>query len=576
MSSLLQARQISLTRGTKLLFEDLAFVVNKGDRIALVGHNGAGKSSLLAVLAGLAAPDDGEVSAQRGLRVGLVEQFVPQALKASPLLDAALAVLAPAERETERYRAEALLGQLGFTAGQLAMPLERLSGGQQNLALLVRAQLKDPDVLLMDEPSNHMDIAALAALQRYLVETRGLTYVMISHDRALLDTCCSSTVFLRDARTYRFDLPYSAARKALAEQDAQAAERLKTEEKEIARVRRSAKRLAEWGRTYDNEDLARKAKTMAARADRLEAEKTEVSRGSGLSLELGSEGLRSRTALTVEDLTVCTEDGSRELAHCDLLVIKPGDRVGLLGVNGSGKSTTIRRLLRALDAPGEEIRFNPNVSLGYFDQELASVGGAQGRFEWLRQRTDGADQAVKQALLRSGIAYNDFDQPVESLSGGEKARLVFMLIALTRPNFIVLDEPTNHIDLESREELEVQLKASDAAMLITSHDRRFLDSVCDRFWELADGELKETHEPDTYYHRVMAGGASGALPLAAATHDHPDTAEAGDDALLERVQELEELLRADRARKPKFQKPDRQQAWEEELAMLWARLDALD
>ncbi len=574
MSSLLQARQIALTRGTKLLFEDLAFSVNKGDRIALVGHNGAGKSSLLAVLAGLTPPDDGEVSAQRGLRVGLVEQFVPEALKAATLLDAALAALEPAAQESERYRAEALLGQLGFAGEQLVTPLERLSGGQQNLALLVRAQLKDPDVLLMDEPSNHMDIAALAALQRYLVDTRGLTFVMISHDRALLDACCSSTVFLRDARTYRFDLPYSNARDALEVQDAQAAERLKVEEKEIARVRRSAKRLAEWGRTYDNEDLSRKAKTMAARADRLEAEKTEVSRGSGLSLELGSEGLRSRTALTVEGLTVRTEDGSRELAHCELLVIKPGERVGLLGVNGSGKSTTIRRLLSALDTPCDEVRFNPNVAMGYFDQELASVGGGQGRFEWLRQRTDGADQAVKQALLRAGVAYRDFSQPVQDLSGGEKARLVFMLIALTRPNFIVLDEPTNHIDLESREELEKQLKASDAAMLITSHDRRFLDSVCDRFWELAGGALQETHDPQSYYDRVMAGDVTGDSSRSPTTPDAEKTA--NDDALLERVAELEELLRADRARKPKFQKPDRQQAWEAELEGLWERLEASD
>lgn len=580
MSLLLQAKNISLTQGTKPLFHELNLSIAKGNRIGLVGHNGAGKTSLLRILCGQQQPDDGEMVYQRGLQIGLVEQFVTPALYDTALIDTAIDAIPEDERDVQHYRAETLLTDLGFSAADCAAPLRRLSGGQQNLALLVRAQLRDPDVLLMDEPGNHMDISALAHLRKYLLDGRDMTFMMISHDRELLDDCCQQTVFLRDMQTYKFDLPYSSARQELDLQDEQAAHRLQSEEKEITRIRKSAKRLADWGKTYDNEDLARKAKTMAARADKLEQNKTEISKGSGLDLALNSGDLRSKTVVTLENLKVSAEDDGRPLASCEYLVLKPGDRVAMLGINGAGKSTSIRRLLsayaREAEIPSDDtVRYNPNVVLSYFDQELNGFENTAGRFDWLRKRVNLPDADVRNLLLHAGVAYEDFGQSVKTLSGGEKARLMFMLLALERPNFMILDEPTNHIDLESREQLEHQLNNSDAAMLVTSHDRLFLQHVCTRWWVIDGGVLQELPSLDACYERLTAASSADAARPSSTGKSVQDvqTYSGDDDIALERIAELEALLQADLGRKPKFQKPQRQAEWQAELDQLWTSLD---
>ena len=564
---LLQLKNTSYSRGSKLLFENLDLAINNGDRIGLVGHNGSGKTSLLSLLADQAQPDDGDRIARRGLHIGMMEQFIPTTLAEKPLQAAVLDVLPIAQRDTEQWRSEALLSQLGFNTGQFAIPLMELSGGQQNLALFARAQLTEPELLLMDEPGNHMDVAALTHLKHFLNHRANLTFLMISHDRDLLDGCCHSTVFLRDRRTYVFQLPYSHARAELNQYDQQAEHRRATEQKEIDRIRASSKRLAHWGKTYDNENLARKAKTMALRADKLSQSQTEVTRGSGLDLALTGDGLKSRTVFTLERLRVTVPDQDQLLLECEHLVAKPGDRIALLGANGTGKSTTIRRLLRAyLETEHEtehQIRFNPQTTVGYFDQELDGMSSDLGRFDWLAQQLETPASAIKQTLLKAGIAYADFTQPIHSLSGGEKARLRFMLLTLQNANLMILDEPTNHIDLESREQLEQQLINLNTTLLITSHDRTFIHAICNRFWVINDQRLREIEYLDDYYNDLEARLAP-TQPTQA--DDQPDI-EA--DQLLDRIQHLEDLLQADRARKPKFQKPDRQQAWQAELDQLW-------
>ena len=571
MTTYIQAKDLGYTLGTKRLFENLNLTVNQGDRIGLVGHNGVGKTSLLNLLAEKTQPDAGMVTTRRGLRVATVEQFLPEVLRSLDLRAAVLEVLPEDERLP--YRAETILTDLGFSDSQLTMPVERLSGGQQNIALLARAQILEPDMLLMDEPGNHMDVSALAALHRYLNEQGNLTYMMISHDRDLLQDCCTHTVFVRDLTTYSFALPYGQAREALRQQDEQADRRLQVEEKEIDRIRTSAKRLAQWGRVYDNEDLARKAKTMQLRAEKLEADKTFVTQGSGLKLSLGAGAMRSKRAVALENLEVRTPDDKRCLLTCDYLIAHPGDRIALLGVNGVGKSTTIRRILAASETAAdqdESVRFNPNVVVGYVDQELNAFTQALGRFDWLSQRVKVGEPEIKSVLLHAGVAYKDFDQPVNTLSGGEKVRMMFMALQLRAPNFIVLDEPTNHIDLESREELEAEIKASGATFLITSHDRRFLAQVCNRFWLIHEGRLSEVDSLDDYYQRVLnwlPSTKTSASTGAALEEFHSE------ESLLTSIEVLEKLLADDRARKPKFQKPHKQVEWQEQIRLLWAKLD---
>lgn len=577
MSALLHFQNVAFARRGALLFEQLSAAIHTDDRVGLVGHNGSGKSTLLALLAGAEQPDDGEVRRRRGLRIGVVEQFVPGRLADVTLQDAVLDVLPERTRIEQSYRAPALLAELGFRQQQLDQALAQLSGGEQTLALLARALLAEPELLLMDEPGNHMDLIALARLRQTLSHPP-CPFVMVSHDRELLDQCCTRTLFLRDRTLYSFALPYSDAKAALAAHDEQAARRRQAEDKEIRRLQTSAKRLAHWGKVYDNESLSKKAKTMQLRATRLDAEKTELSEGSGLDLQLQIERLKTKSVLTLEKLQVHTPDRSRQLLSCEFLHLAPGERVALLGRNGVGKSTTLNLLRDVFADPdlSSQARFNPNTGLGFYDQGLIELEQLSSRFDWLHERSDAPAERVKQVLLQAGIAYQDFDQPVYKLSGGERARLMFMLFRLNRPSLLILDEPTNHLDLQGREQLEQQLLESGATLLLTGHDRRFIDAVAERWWLIENGELRELHDPELFYASLTNNDATAASQHAtnSSTQQSDESTTVGEDTLLRRIEELEDLVRKDLARKTKHQKPAQRQRWQAELDTLWQQLDA--
>jgi ATPase subunit of ABC transporter with duplicated ATPase domains len=519
---------------------------------------------LFSLLTQKKSPDEGEIIQPRGLQLGLVEQFVPEHLRDKSLEQAVLTVLPEESQQIDLYKVQTLLGSLGFTPAQFQLTLNDLSGGQQNLALLARAMIVEPELLLMDEPGNHMDVLALSRLKNYLLSHRNLTFLLISHDRDLLDSCCNRTCFLRDLKIMNYDLAYVQARIALAEHDETAANRRRQEQQELNRVKASAKRLALWGKTFDNEKLSRKAKSMEKRVEKLEQNITEVTRGSGLDLSLETNSLNSKTVLTLESLNVSTPDRKMHLLDCEYLVARPGDRIALLGENGSGKSTTLNRIMAEYTNPAKgTIRFNPNVSLIYYDQELQQFGQDIGRFDWLRNRVNVPDEPIKRALIQSGVAYRDFDQPVNQLSGGEKARMMFLLIRLVRPNLMILDEPTNHIDLEGREQLEEQLMSSGATLIITSHDRRFLENIATRFWTIRDQRLSEDQSLENFYRNLGDAAPGGRLKSAAEKSAGIDSGtrcsnRSLEDEYLQRIEKLESLLQADKKRKPKFQKPEKQ------------------
>ena len=573
MTALLQLIDVSFSYGSTQLFNQLSLTLRPGDRTGLVGHNGSGKSTLLSLITSTETLDSGEIRKPRGLRIALVEQFVPERLGSLSLAESTFDVLPPEQRETSRYRVDELLQRLGFSYAQAEQPVASLSGGQQNLALLARAILSEPELLLMDEPGNHMDVLALAQLQRFLLTERSIPFMMISHDRALLNNCCNRTVFLRDRQLYAFDLPFSAAVQALAERDEQAAHLRNSEEKEIQRLQASEKRLAQWGRDHDNENLARKAKSIQKRVERLKAQQTVLSEVSALDVSLQADAVRAKSMLTIEKLSVRTPDGKHKLLDIDFQFVRPGDRIALLGKNGVGKSSTIECLMHALHDSKDSVRFNPRVKLGVYDQELREFDGPAGRFDWLHGRCEVPDDRIKQVLLQSGIAFADFDQPVNVLSGGERARMMFMLFQLNRPNFLILDEPTNHIDIQGREQLEEQLINADATLLITSHDRQFIEHVASRWWWIKDRQLHELNDLDAFYAALECEISATSISDARVSTDASDKSDAksatiapsavtdsiSEDQMLERIAELEHLLAADKARKPKFQKPRRQQ-----------------
>jgi ATP-binding cassette subfamily F protein 3 len=559
MSNLIRINELAYAVGGNLLFNDLEVALNTGDRVGLVGHNGCGKSSLLSIIAHRTEPEQGTVQFQRGLRVMEVEQFLPQELNTKNLVEAL---------DAETWRAEALLGQLGFDNRTLSLPVAALSGGQQNRLMFARAVVHEPDVLLLDEPTNHLDLHTMVLFESYL-QNLNAAFVLVSHDRSFLDTVTTRTWVLRDQRIYQYGLPYSEARAALEHHDEATAHTLEVEEKKIDALRASAKRLNMWGKVYDNEKLAKRGRAMDRRADKLEANKTFATRGSPLSLSLKLGATRAKEIVRVENYTVQVADFA--LFHIDEFLIRPGERVALLGHNGVGKSTFIRALVAADD---QGITLRPQTELGYYDQELDEIRGNVSMQAFVRKRVDVKDDEVRRRLIHAGFPYNQQDKRIGDLSGGERARVLFVVLSLQAPNFLILDEPTNHIDLEGKEQLENQLCDGDTAVLMTSHDRRFIETVAERYVWINDGRLIEINEPEEFFRSTpLTEPTPTSPPFSTPEAASTSLAETAQQEQIERLLELEEILAADLGRKPKHQKPALHADWRSEIDDLYRLLD---
>ncbi|MBF4684261.1 ABC-F family ATP-binding cassette domain-containing protein, partial [Cronobacter sakazakii] len=290
MSTLLTAHSLRIDSPFGPVLNALSFTLKKGDRIGLIGHNGCGKSTLLKALDGTLAPAEGVVTRAARCLLARVEQHLPDKLHQQTLLDALLARLPEAERESSAWRAQALLANMGFAEAAWSLTAGSLSGGQHTRLLLARALIISPDLLLLDEPGNHLDLPTMLWLEQFLARWNG-SFILVSHDSALLDSVTNRTWILRDGQLQAFDLPCTQARAALAARDESDALRHKAEQKEIDRVTASAKRLATWGQVYDNEDLARKAKQMEKQVARLKEEQTELAQGSRWRLTLSGDAL---------------------------------------------------------------------------------------------------------------------------------------------------------------------------------------------------------------------------------------------------------------------------------------------
>ncbi|HIG42392.1 MAG: ABC-F family ATP-binding cassette domain-containing protein [bacterium] len=572
MSPLFQCHRVTHSVGTKKLFESLDLSIGERDRIGLVGHNGSGKSTLLSIINNSVEPDDGDVSRSKQLHMETVEQFIDPSLAGLTLAGALAEKLVDEEKDFSLYKVEQLLNQLGFQTKEHGYQVADLSGGQQNRLMFARAVIDEPNLILFDEPTNHLDLKTLIFFENFLA-TIDAGYLLISHDRHFLDAVTNRTLFLRDQKLYNFAMPYTAAKEKLDAQDEAAEARLKQEEKTIRGLAESAKRLATWGKVYDNEKLAKKAKTMEKRIEKLEENKTFVSKGSNLNLTLDVQSSRANRMLHIEDQTIYSPGNvPAKLFYIEEFYIRPGDRVALLGFNGVGKTTLIKQMIDRYenDKAGDTFKFNPQCDIGYYDQEINDLDADRTLIETLRDHCHrGSENEYKTSLIKAGFPYLDLDKTVGVLSGGERARLLFLIIKLNQPNFLILDEPTNHIDIQGKEELEQQILETNATVLITSHDRRFVDTIADRYIVINGGKLTEINSPDWFY---KLNPLQQAIPDE--THrEHADRNTSGESSvdeenILYRIVELESLLEQDRARKRKFQKPKRQQSWVEELAEL--------
>jgi ATPase subunit of ABC transporter with duplicated ATPase domains len=489
--------------GTRKVFAEISFLLD-GDRTALVGENGVGKSTLLKCLTGELELNRGKVIRSRNLRIGSLPQEVPEEL-------AALTVRQVLEMSLERigavhedWRIDVMLEEIGVDAAVAEGLFGALSGGWRRLILIAgAARLEAPDILVLDEPTNHLDIGHINVLERWLASDITLPMLVVSHDRAFLERISTRTLFLRADGAHLFKAPFAQAREALLRQDAAAAVRRKLEDREIKRLEAVAARYHVWG--VKNPDFHKRQRATETRIAHIEAARTAVYQPRERRLELGDGEIEAKVALRVNDLTVTTPDKARILLKIDRFALAAGDRVALLGGNGAGKSTLLNALAAAWAGKGAHydrsaaIRFNPGARLVYFDQTMRELPLYDSLLDYLLAIQGVTERDAIRGLAQAGFAFARIREPIVLLSHGERSRLMFLKLKMMQPNLYLLDEPTSHLDIEGQEDLEAQLEEAEVACLFVSHDRWFTKAAATRFVEIRKGRLIEVESPDAFF-----------------------------------------------------------------------------
>ena len=581
LMTLLSLKKLSHSVENKRLFSDIDMTLDESSRVGLVGHNGCGKSTLLKIMAGLIEPDEGKVVTRNGARIELVQQFVPERLAKMTVFDiVAENTEGYVDPYSTGYLVEELLERLGFSSQQRRQRVEELSGGWVNRVLFGRAIAANPDFLILDEPTNHMDSESIVFFEGYILSDLSIPFCMVSHDRTLLDRCCEETYFLRHGSLHHFRGSYSVAKEALVQDELAAAHRRAAEEKEIKRLADAAKRLSEWGRIYHNEKAARQAKNIEQRIKRKKSNLTFVGREKQGQIQLTNQENRARFLIQSESVTIKTPNG-RKLFHIEGFVVRSGERIVILGVNGSGKTTMLKTLVTSFSQGGDDsdFRFNPQVTFGYYDQELASFDLDATIFKVFRDGFPEAnDDYLKTQIIGAGFPYERLSDPLAILSGGERARLRLLYLKLLRPNLLILDEPTNHIDVEGCEDLERQVLKTGLTCIVVSHDRRFVSNVASRYFLISEGQLREISDLDEYYEMVLAeqqntavdGGETNAISAGEA---NSQGSKLSATAILQEIERQEAQLEIEKKRTKKKYNPGRVRQLEEEVARLYKQLD---
>ncbi|QGG79047.1 ATP-binding cassette domain-containing protein [Litorivicinus lipolyticus] len=499
---MLQLDSLTLRVGTRVLIDQQTLRTPHRARIGLIGHNGAGKSSLLRLIRGELSADSGHFGLAGKPVIASMAQETP-ALECSALdhlLDTNREF-----RELEKRMAEApddanlhtrfndiegwsqpakaaeLLAGLGFSQDRQAQPVSALSGGWRMRLNLARALFQASELLLLDEPTNHLDIDAITWLEKVLARYPG-TLVLVAHDRAFLDSVCSHVLALDDQQLKLYTGGYSEfERQRAAEIERQSAEQAKTDRKR-AHLQSFVDRF---------KAKASKAKQAQSRVKAMEklVVSAAVRSRSPLNFNIPSSDKLSTPLVAGSDLTLGYPDA--DIVRGAHLSLNPGDRVGLLGVNGAGKSTLVKTLVGKLKPKSGTLHPGQNTKMGYFAQEQLDTLRADSvpLAELVRIAPNARELELRNFLGGWGFGADRIDQPITALSGGERARLALSLIAWQKPNLLILDEPTNHLDLDARAALAEALVEFPGALLLVSHDRHLLETTCDQLWSLRGGTL---------------------------------------------------------------------------------------
>jgi len=535
---LLSIRDLHKRYGPDPVLDGVTFDVRAGERIALVGPNGSGKTTILRVLAGREEPDAGTIELAGSARVGYLEQQ-PQFPAGHTVWDEAhdalrdlvslardaerlAAALAQAEDEVERrrlgerfdhlqhelhhrdaynldHKIERVLAGLDFPPETYRQNVEQLSGGQQNRLLLAKLLLEEPDLLLLDEPSNHLDIEATEWLESYLIDS-SQALILVSHDRYFLDKVADRTLELFRGTVDSYSGNYTAYQR-------QKAERLEVQRRTYEKQQTEIAKMEDFVRRHHYGQKHAQAEDRRKKLERIE--RVEPPR------EIASPRMAFPEAARTGDIVLRVEHLAKaydQPLFADLSFdILRGEKWGILGPNGSGKTTLLRCVLGRCQPDAGRVILGSGVRPGYFDQLLECLDDDTLVLEAVRPpHKEFLDQQRRDLLARFGITGDLVFQKVGSLSGGERYRVALARLSALDPNFLILDEPTNHLDLWARESLEKAIRQFEGTVLFVSHDRYFLNRVADRLLVVEPGRFRVIEgNYDTYLHLVRQGLAAG-------------------------------------------------------------------
>ena len=512
-------KNVTLRRGTKVVLDSVSATINPGESVGLVGRNGAGKSSLFALLSGKLHEDGGDFHIPSSWRMAEVAQNMPETdqpatafvLEGDTRLTEVQRQLAEAEASDDGMaiahaysdlhdagahdavaRAQALILGLGFRASELNHPVNSFSGGWRMRLQLARALMCPSDLLLLDEPTNHLDLDALVWLESWLKRYTG-TMIVISHDREFLDAVTNVTLQIQSGQLTRYGGNYSNFEELRAQQlELQQASYAKQQEK-MAHLQRFIDRFKA------KASKAKQAQSRVKQLDRME-KIAPVLAEAEFTFEFKEPANLPNPMLAISDASFgyLDEDGTPTtiLTGVNRSVLA-GQRIGILGANGQGKSTLVKTIARTMKPLAGSITEGKGLNIGYFaQQELDVLRPAENPLEHMirlaKELGPDAKQPSREQDLRSYLGSFNFTgdmvkQAVGTMSGGEKARLVLAMIVWQRPNLLLLDEPTNHLDLATREALAMALNDFDGTVMLVSHDRALLRSVCEDFWMVGRG-----------------------------------------------------------------------------------------
>ena len=522
-------KNVTLRRGTKTLLDGVSATLTPGEKVGLVGRNGAGKSSLFALLNGTLHEDGGEFVIPPSWRMAQVAQDMPETeqsatafvVEGDTFLMAARAEVAAAEasddgermahaymhlQEAGEYEAEAkaqaLILGLGFKASELDSPVNEFSGGWRMRLQLARALMCPSDLLLLDEPTNHLDIDALVWLEAWLKRYRG-TMVVISHDREFLDSVTSVTLHIENSKLTRYGGNYSTFEDMRAEQIMLQQASYEKQQDKIAHLQKFIARFKA------KASKAKQAQSRVKALDRMER-LAPVLTSADFTFEFKEPASLPNPMLVLDraDLGYAPPPDAPPgtppttiLQHIKRSVMA-GQRIGILGANGQGKSTLVKTIAGTIPALSGTVTQGRGLNIGYFAQQELDVldPEADPLLHMVRLARDsgltgrGGSESGREQDLRNFLGTFNFSgdmvkQRVGTMSGGEKARLVLCMLVWQRPNLLLLDEPTNHLDLATREALSVALNEFEGTVMLVSHDRSLLRAVCDEFWLVSRGGI---------------------------------------------------------------------------------------